>query len=199
VRVFLIFSCCFLYTSACSSQATELVFYNWDEYLSDEVVMQFEQETGIKVRQVHFDNDEDRDEVLMTDVSSDFDLVLIDNVAVNILGQNHTFIALPEAHYQPISERWRERCGRYGQPYSWGTFGIVYRTDKVSSAPTSWRDLLEPRPELHGHIGWVADYVDTFTPMLKLQGSSVSSAERSDLKRAYQQLKRLNPGLVSYD
>jgi len=75
----------------------------------------------------------------------------------------------------------------------------VYRTDKVSIAPTSWRDLLEPKPELRGHIGWIADYVETFIPMLKLQGSSVYSAERSDLKRAYQQLKRLNPDLVSYD
>jgi len=196
MRTFLLFSWCLLY--CCVSQATELVFYNWDEYLSDEVVARFEQETGVKVRQVYFDNDEDRDEVLMTGVSSDFDLVLIDNVAVNILSQNNTLMALPEAHYQPVSERWRARCGRYGQPYSWGTLGIAYRTDKVASAPTSWRDLLEPVPALRGHIGWLADYVDTFIPMLKVDGLSVNTVERRDLERAYQRLKQLNPHIVSY-
>jgi len=114
-----------LYSYACSSQATELVFYNWDEYLSDEVVTQFEQETGIKVRQVYFGNDEARDEVLMTDVNSDFDLVLIDNVSINILGQDDKFIALPETYYQPISERFSDSCGDYGVPYSWGAWYCV--------------------------------------------------------------------------
>ena len=177
-------------------QATELVFYNWDEYLSDEVLARFEQETGIHVRQVYFDNDEERDEVLLTDASAGFDLVLIDSFAAEVLGDNQVFVPMPAAQYQAIDTRWRSSCGDFALPYSWGTLGIAYRHDLVSPAPTSWRDILEPLPSLHGHIAWLADQVDTFTPMLKLAGHSINTAERGALQPAFEQLLAL--GLFGY-
>jgi len=178
--------------------ATELVLYNWDEYLSDEVIELFLQETGIEVRQVYYDSDEERDEVLLTDARSGFDLTLIDNIAVQVLGDNHVIRPLEDFSWNDIEARWRNSCGRYGVPYSWGTFGIVYRTDKVSVAPTSWRDIVEPEAAMQGHISWLADHIDTFIPSLKLSGESINTSDTAALKRAYSQLSDMSELLASY-
>lgn len=41
-------------------------------------------------------------------------------------------------------------------PYTWGTTGICYRTDKVSPAPQSWNDLLNPSDALKGKVTMLA-------------------------------------------
>ena len=32
----------------------------------------------------------------------------------------------------------------YAAPYFWGTMGIAYRSDLVTTPPTSWMDILKP-------------------------------------------------------
>jgi len=192
-------ACCLallLFSRVCC--ATELVLYNWDEYLSGEVIELFERETGIQVRQVYFDSDEERDEVLLTDARSGFDLALVDNIAVQVMGDNHVFSPLEDSSRKLIEARWRKSCGAYGVPYAWGTFGIVYRADKVSVAPTSWVNIVEPEKAMQGHISWLADHIDTFIPLLKLSGESINTTDKAALKRAYSKLSDMSELLASY-
>lgn len=184
------------------SYAEELVLFNWQEYLSEQVIQEWQDETGVPLKEVYFDSDEMRDEVLATKNADQFDLVLIDSTSAQLFGKNNKLLSLSNAEVQNlvnIEKRWLRSCGNFGVPYFWGTTGIVYRADKVTTPPTSWSDLINPSVELVGHIGMLEDFTDTLIPALKLNGNSIYSENINQLKAAYSLLKKQIPAVLTYN
>ncbi|WP_163831795.1 polyamine ABC transporter substrate-binding protein [Spartinivicinus ruber] len=184
------------------SYAAGLVLFNWQEYLSTKVIQKWQDETGIPLKEVYYDSDEMRDEVLATKSAEQFDLVIIDSISAQLFGKNNKLLPLTTSEVKNITnieKRWLRSCGNFGVPYFWGTTGIVYRADKVSSPPTSWKDLLYPSPALSGHIGMVEDFTDTLIPALKLSGYPIFSENVNHLKAAYELLKQQLPKVLTYN
>ena len=182
-------------------QAVELVVLNWDEYLAESVIEAFEKETGHTIKQVIFDSDFERDQILGGNTVSKFDLVMMDHNSIDLFANNNILATSQIDVIDPdksIDPRWRGSCHNFGLPYSWGTLGIAYRTDKITQAPTSWSDLMSPTDELKGHVGMMLDAADTLVPPLKLQNHSAQSEELQDLKDAYALLKQQKPSVLTY-
>lgn len=129
-----------------SAHAETLTLLNWEEYLSEEIIKAWEARSGHKIEQVYFDNDEDRDNVLVGHKNKVIDLVVIDETANRIFGNKGTFVALTSykgvQNLNLVDKNWHKNCGPYGTPYLWGTLGISYRTDKILLPPTS-RDFID--------------------------------------------------------
>lgn len=188
--------------SAPLSHADTLTLLNWEEYLSERVIEHWQISRGKSVKQIYFDNDEQRDAILSSDSVNHIDLVVIDEMAALSFGN--------AGHLHPITEKsvpnlkyidpvWQNHCGGYGVPYFWGTIGLAYREDKLTTPPDSWHALMTPEKELHGHIGMLEDFTDTLVPALILQGTDINSQNRKELQKAFSMLKAQLPFVLTYD
>lgn len=185
-----------------SADATELTIYIWEDYIADKVLGDFAKETGVKVKQVHFDSDQTRDEVFASTGGERFDLVMFGAVSGMIFGKNDHLLGITESivpNINNIDKRWQESCGNFGVPYSYGTVGILYDTTKNASPPNSWADLLVPSKEHQGHVGMIKDMTDTLIPPLLYLGYNINSEKESELKKAYELLQQQVPYVSSYD
>ena len=199
---YLFFICCFVLTPSISSGAEKLVLLNWEAYLSKEVIQQWQQESGIVIEQIFFDSDEKRDSILSAPQRYNIDLAVVDSVAALAFGQKGILSPLAKeqaTQLKNINSQWSNGCNGYGSPYLWGTVGIAYRKDIFPSPPSSWRTLLEPEEMLRGHIGMLHDYVDTLIPPLKLMGKDPLSGNQTELKQAFELLRKQAPFVLTYD
>jgi len=181
--------------------AAELTLFIWKEYISQDVIDRFTKETGIAIKQIHFDSDQSRDEVISSTAKGSFDIVLFDNIAVQVFGKSNYLHSISDAsvpNLENIDERWSESCGSFGIPYFYGSAGIAYDASQVNPAPDSWRDLLEPKEKHRGHVSMVEDMTDVLIPPLLLLGYNINSEEPTELRQAYEILVDQLPYLTGY-
>jgi spermidine/putrescine-binding protein len=141
----------------CESGPT-LRLYNWGEYIDDELVYEFEDETGIKVKQIAFDSNE----VALTQIKSgnQYDLVIPSEYAIEQLIEEDliemidwtkitTFdreTDLADGLNDILTELSDGTQGYdlldYAIPYFWGNVGILYDTTTVDQADLIGWDVL---------------------------------------------------------
>lgn len=172
----------------CESGPT-LRLYNWGEYIDDELVYEFEDETGIKVKQIAFDSNE----VALTQIKSgnQYDLVIPSEYAIEQLIQEDliemidwtkitTFdrdTDLADGLNDILTELSDGAQGYdlldYAIPYFWGNVGILYDTTTVDAADlTGWDVLTNSDYE----IAFYNSSRDSFMLALKATGASSINA-----------------------
>lgn len=188
---------------AANGYAQTLRILNWEAFLSEDTISQWEARTGATINQVYFDNDENRNSLLTSYDQDTIDLVIIDQVTAPVFGRRG--ILLPVSQFtdtpnlQHVDRQWVTQCGEFSTPYLWGTMGLVYRKDMLPVAPTSWNTLLNPAPEVAGHIGLLEDYVDTLAPALLERGASINTDDESLLADVFRQMRDLLPAVLTFD
>ena len=187
-----------------AEESKELVFLNWPDYMDPEILSEFEQRTGITVKQSYFDSDTTRHELLLETEGKGFDVALINGASIRILAQRGWLEPLGESsvpNLKHVDPRWRtafEKSGDFGVPYFWGTLGIAYRKDLVSAPVSSWMDLLQPVAELHGKISMIGDSADMIGAALKALGYSLNSNDEKEMKEAEALLEAQAPSVYTY-
>ncbi len=188
---------------AAVARSETLTVLNWEEFLSQKVVEEWQKKSGHTLNQIYYDNDEDRDRILVGHQDRIIDLVISDETASKFFGDSGRFLSLAEFGDAQIMSRidpeWHETCNGYGVPYLWGTLGVVYRLDRFSEAPRSWQVLLQPSPALQGHIGLMEDYVDLLAPALLSRGLPVNTADTDHLKAAFDDMARIVPHVLTFE
>jgi len=182
-------------------RAAELTLYIWDEYISENVLKTFEQETGVTVRQIAYDNDRTRDEIVASARGRQFDLVLFDSVSTRIFGANNQLAAITETEVPNIVNvdgPWRQSCGSFGAPYFYGTLGLVYDRTRYVTPPDSWLDLLRPPKGHWGRVAMLENQTDTLAPALLYLGYNINSENEGELKAAYELLLEQVPAVLNY-
>jgi spermidine/putrescine transport system substrate-binding protein len=183
-------------------QAETITLLNWDAYLSEQVKTQWENKTSNQIDIIAFDNDGKRDAILLNSKNQNIDIAVVDEIIAERFGKEGRFLKITEANVPNLKHTgkfWRQRCGEYAAPYLWGTLGIIYRSDIVKSAPTSWKEILEPSSYLQGHVGMLADYTDMLAPALFLNGHPLNTENPKALKQAFESLKAQIPFVLTYD
>lgn len=180
------------------------MFLNWVDYMDPEILVEFEQRTGITVKQSYFDSDTARDELLLETEGKGFDVALINGASVRILSKRGWLEPLDESsipNLKHVDPRWRsafEKTEEFGVPYFWGTVGIVYRKDLVPFTVSSWMDLLQPAKEVYGKIGMIGDSADMIGAALKALGYSLNSTDGEELNKAEALLQAQAPAVKTY-
>jgi spermidine/putrescine transport system substrate-binding protein len=193
----------FLATLLCTtaSRAETLNLLIWEAYIDQGLIDRWTQETGVSIRQINFDSDDARDEVL-ADPGNNVDLVVVDENGAHLFGKNGVLQAVGEANLPALSDyapKWRDRCAGYGLPYFTGTVGILYRSDVIAQPPTSWQDLMRPASSLKKHIAMFDDHTELFVPPLMLLGASINASDTETLKAAFELLRAQAPAVLTYD
>ena len=128
---------------------TELVVYNWYDYIDPAVLEMFEDETGIKVTYVNFTQNEDMYARLEAGAGA-YDVIFPSDYMIerlikedrletlnmdNIPNMANVLDSLRNPSYDPDNA--------HSVPYMWGTLGILYNEDMVSMPITSWTSLFD--------------------------------------------------------
>lgn len=190
-----------LLPSAASQAADTLNLLNWEEYLSEAVITRWQAETGVEIKQVHFDSGDKRDEVLAKP-DHQIDVALSGRISANRFGARGLLEPIDEGslpNLKHIPKRWRESCGPYSVPYLWGTLGIAYRADRLPVAPSSWADLLKPAKRDEPHIIMMEDHEDILAGPLLYQQRSINTASNDELKAAFELLVAQSSAVLTYE
>ena len=124
----------------CALAAEEVNIFNWEDYIDESVLEQFEQETGIKVNYMRFTENED----MIISVESNpgkFDVVFPSEYMVERMINRGE---LAEINFDNIPNFANIRDdlknpsydpgNAHSVPYMWGTLGILYNTKLVDEA-----------------------------------------------------------------
>ena len=187
-----------------AAQINELTFLNWPSYIDPLILDEFKQRTGITVKQVYFESDAARDEILLETEAKGFDIALLDGTSIRILAKRGWLEPLDEQdipNLKHIDPHWRnayEEAKAYAAPYFWGTIGIAYRKDLVPAPVSSWMDLLQPAAQLNGKVAMFSDAQDLASVALKALGYSLNSTDIKELKEAEALLQAQAPAVTTY-
>ena len=191
-----------------SADGGELYVYNWGEYIDEDVISQFEEETGITVVYDLFETNEEMYPVIEAGAVN-YDVVcpsdyMIQKMRENDLLAELNFENIPnidqiDPAYMEMSQAFDPE-NKYSVPYCWGTVGILYNTRLLDElgvpAPTKWADLWDER--LSGEILMQDSVRDAFMVALKKDGYSMNSESRDELEQAKQELIDQKPLVQAY-
>ena len=183
-------------------KAETLTILNWEDYLSEDVISLWEQETGNQIKQIYFDSDEERDAMMISYDSDAIDIAIIDETASRTYGKSEILLDLSSQslpNTENNDEVWNQRCSQYSVPYTYGTIGIAYRTDKVKEPPKSWADFLSPPEDLKGHVAILKESSDTLLPSLITRGYSNNTGDKEELKQAFSDMQELIPYVLTFE
>ena len=167
---------------------TELVVYNWYDYIDPSVLDLFQDETGIEVTYVNFTQNEDMYARLEAGAGA-YDVVFPSEYMIerlikedrleelnldNIPNLENILDNLRDPSYDPGNA--------HSVPYMWGTLGIVYNTEMVDEPITSWTALLDEK--YAGEIFMMDSVRDTVGLALKTLGYSMNSHDEGELAEA---------------
>ncbi len=186
--------------------ASEIVIYNWSEYLDPEIYAQFEAETGISIVEDNFSNNEEMLAKLQGGATG-YALIVPSDYTVNIMRQEGMLAALDKANIpnlSNLSEQFQDLPydpgNEYCAPYQWGTTGIGYLDGQVEE-PTSWSVIFEPDPgaDYFGRYTMLDDVRESFAAALIYLGYSINTTDEAQLEEAKELLIQAKAGLAGYD
>lgn len=192
--------------SSDSEDAGEVYVYNWGEYIDEEVIDMFEEETGIHVVYDMFETNEEMYPIIEAGART-YDAVcpsdyMIQKMIENDLLAEINFDNVP--NYSQIDPEYIERStafdpeNKYSVPYTWGTVGILYNTSMVApeDAPTKWMDLWDEK--FSGEILMQDSVRDAFMVALKALGYSMNTTSETELAAARDLLIEQKPLVQAY-
>jgi spermidine/putrescine-binding protein len=162
--------------------------FNWEDYINDDVLEMFEEETGIKVNMMNFTNNEDM-LVKVRNSPQSFDVVFPSDYAIERLISEDmlaelNFDNIPNLRYvnEALLDPEYDPGNLHSVPYMWGTIGILYNTTMVSEPVTSWGILFDPKYQKD--VLMLDSARDTIGIALKYLGYSMNTRNPLELYEA---------------
>jgi spermidine/putrescine transport system substrate-binding protein len=180
---------------------------NFANYMPEDIGEKFNAATGHSLNVTLTSSNEDAIAKLEGSQPGTYDVLFITNPFGEGLNKAGKLEALDHAKIPNLANLYPEATqiatdpgNKYSVPYSWGTTGICYRTDLVKETEIdSWKDLLEPSPELAGKITMMDEDRWLMFPGLRVLGFSGNSTVQSELDAAADVLIKAKKSLLGYD
>ena len=181
--------------------AGEVYVYNWGEYIDEDVIAQFKEETGIDVIYDMFETNEEMYPVIEAggvkyDAVCPSDYMIQKMIENNMLAEinfdNVPNIKEIDSKYMDMSRSF-DPDNKYSVPYCWGTVGILYNTSMVApeDAPTKWSDLWDEK--FKDNILMQDSVRDAFMVALKSLGYSMNTTNEAEIAEARDLLIKQKP------
>ncbi len=166
---------------------------SWGEYIDEDLITQFEEETGIAVNYQTAESNEALYSLLKSG-AGDYDVIVPSDYMISQLIEEDMLAELDYSripNYGLISDRFKgltyDPQERYTVPYAWGTVGIIYNTSMVEEPITSWSALFDDR--YAGNVLMFRNSRDAMATALSYLGYSLNTTDESELREAFQLLK----------
>lgn len=186
---------CFIFTLiGCTNTdektATEkpLKIFNWEEYIGSETIEKFIGETGIRVIEDHYEDEEEMFALVRSDLSA-YDLVVASDDLVREMIEAKILSAIDKeklANFKNLDDQFLNLTFDPGQtysiPYLWGTTGIIINRKYIEENTDSWSVLFNR--DHSGRIAMLNNPYEVLSAPLKIMGKSINSRETEVLEEA---------------
>lgn len=193
------------FAAGARTEAGELFYYNWADYVNPATYAAFTKASGIKVKKDFYTSNE----ALLAKLKGGargYDLIVPTGYMVQILAaekllQPIQWSRLPNVK-RNISSKFRrlpfDPADRWSVAKDWGTTGFVYRTDKVKERPTSWRQFVDlTKTKYSGKVTILDGIPEVIGSLLLMLGHSYNTDDRRALDAAKKELLALKPHLLA--
>jgi spermidine/putrescine transport system substrate-binding protein len=188
---------------ASTASAEELHIYGWANEMPDEVLQDFEKETGIETTFDTFDSNEAMIAKLEAG-GSGYDLVNPSQYAVQILINRKMIAPLDHAKiagYDGVGQAFKDvsydKGNAYALPYVWGTTGIAYNKTCVTEPITSWKVMFDEK--YAGRIYMLDNMLAAYIAGLQVNGFSANTSNPAEIDKATETLIAQKPLLAGYN
>ena len=185
-----------------STQDNKLTIYNFSDYLSPEVIKDFEKQTGIEVSQDFYSNNEELLAKLQMGVSG-YDLIVPTGYMVKIMKSRGLLAPIKGSNIENlknINSKFRNLSfdpeGKYSIPYAYGFTAIVYNSALIKDTVNSWQALWNPR--YRDNILMVDNMLEVFWVANRILGQPFDT-DPAKLQRALDLLIIQKPLLKKYE
>lgn len=206
------FSCLLLLITACVScsfsafaAGESINVYNWGEYIDQDVLDIFYEETGIKVNYTTYDSNETMYSKIVSGAAS-YDVVIPSDYMISKMSQEGLLAELDFdniPNYEYIGDEYKgleyDPDEKYSVSYTWGTVVIIYNTKFVDEADVKDESIdLLWNEKYAGKILMFDNPRDAFGLALKKAGHSLNSLNENDWSEAQKLLKEQKPLVQAY-
>ena len=166
--------------------------YNWEDYICQDALDLFTEETGISVNMMNFTTNEDM-MVQLRNSPASFDVVFPSDYCVErLISENLLeeldFSNIPNLQYidPNLINPAYDKDNKFSVPYMWGTVGILYNTTMVEGSITSWASLFDV--QYRNNVFMMYSIRDTMGIALKYLGYSMNTRDPLEINAAKEAL-----------
>lgn len=187
------------------TSASDLYIYTWADYIDSELIETFRKQTGIRVIVDIFDSNEAMLAKVQAGGGGAYSIIYpsdawvkrmvdlrllqpLDHSRLN--GLENLFEAFQDPEYDPGN--------RYSLPFTWGTTGLIYNAEKLSSTPTDWDYLWENQKALSRQVTLINDPREVLGASLRSLGYSYNSENPAEIRAAYEKLLDLKGAIATF-
>ena len=181
--------------TGCGSGGSEERVVNvcsWGEYIDEDLIYQFEEETGIKVNYQTAESNEALYSLLKTG-AGDYDVIVPSDYMIGRLIAEDMLAELNYdniPNYAKIGDQYKglsyDPDNKYTVPYTWGTLGIIYNTTMVDEEITSWDAMFDEK--YAGQVLMIRNSRDALAAALLDLGYDINTTDEAQIREAYQLL-----------
>ena len=183
-----------------AAQKNEINIFMWSDYISDELIENFEKEFDVRVNLSYMNDNADSITKLTAGAGSEYDLIMTcDAYMESLIAGGY----LEELDLSKIPNSaninkayWSEQNQKYCVPYLMNYIYVVYDTERCPIEVTCYNDLI--KPEMKGQIGSVDGARNLFPIALIALGYDPNSRDENEIKEAYEWLVKYNENVVAY-
>ena len=167
---------------------------SWGEYIDEELITRFEEETGIRVNYQTAESNEALYSLIKMG-GADFDVIVPSDYMIARLIEEDMLAELDYdniPNFDLIDDTYKHLSydpeNKYTVPYAWGTLGIIYNTAMVSEPITSWSAMFDP--QYAGQVLMINNSRDAIGAALLSLGYSLNTTDESQLEEAFSLIKQ---------
>ena len=179
----------------------ELNLYNWTDYISEDLLGRFSEETGIAVNLSNYDSNETMLATLAAggtgyDVIVPSDYIIPQLIEQDLIQPIDAFAMENAANIDPAFLDPYFDDGRvYTAPYLYGTTGLAVDTSQVPEPPASWAEFFAVPEGSDGSIGMMNDQIEVIHAVLRAVGAQPCSTDPADYAKGEDLLDAFKPSV----
>lgn len=196
----------FSLAAAAPAVADSITFVTFAGYYPPQLFEEFEKATGHTVDLVEVAANEETMGKMMASNGAGFDLLVMSSPYITALNQLGMLAEIDHSKIPNLSNLYDEAMNlpydpglKLSVPWAWGSFGLCYRTDLLSTPPSSWADVIHASDELKGKYTIVADERWFLEPAQLLAGKSVNDVSEATLEKIRPLLVEMKKNALTFD
>ena len=165
---------------------------SWGEYIDEDLIYQFEDETGIKVNYQTAESNEALYSLLKTG-AGDYDVIVPSDYMIARLIDEGMLAELNYdniPNYEKIGEQYKSLSfdpeNKYTVPYTWGTLGIIYNSTMVDGDIDSWDAMFDEK--YADNVLMIRNSRDALAAALLDLGYDINTTDEAQIREAYELL-----------
>ncbi|WP_448604467.1 polyamine ABC transporter substrate-binding protein [Thermoleptolyngbya sp.] len=182
-----------------------LRIYTWSNYIDDELLSQFQEQTGFRAIADVFDSNETMLAKVQAGGGNEYSVIYPSDYMVeqmkelNLLAElDKSKITGAENLLPQFQDPPYDPGNQFSLPAVWGTTGLVYNRTQLNPSPQDWDYLWDNQSKLARRVTLFNDVREVMGAALKSLGYSYNSTNPKELEAAFRRLQKLKPAIANF-